>query len=268
MPVNAVNPVKPLIDGILTGCLSTVIFNPVDQTLFLMVKEKKPFFDPSLWKTPYRGVTKALYGRIMSYGVYLAFFDLYSDFFKKRTKQHLVLASLATGTSTVVCSHGFNVVKMYQWSHNSSGGMLQSTKLMTKEYGGRVFLTAFPQTCARDCLFSLGYFILSKKLNEKKKFGVSVLIASSSTALLSPLNYLRSRAFFDFKEPHVPVRRVAQELKEGMQAKKTLFQKVAFIAHSRFNIGFGTLRVGVGMAVADKIYHYLRGCSYIEKWLL
>jgi hypothetical protein len=255
--------VKPIIDGFCTGCISTVLFNPIDRALFLMVKDKKPFYDPTLWRTPYQGVIKALYGRIIGYGVYLSFFDIYSDFFKKNTQQPLLLASVATGLSTVGLSHGFNVIKMYQWSHKTSDGMLTSVKLMTAAYGWRVFFRALPQTCARDCLFSTTYFMLSDKFNHEKKFERSIVIASGATALSAPLNYLRSRLFFDFQESRVPLIKIAEEIGSGMKLKKTFSRKLAYIMQTRFNIGLGTLRVGLGMAVADKIYHHLKATSYL-----
>jgi hypothetical protein len=165
--------------------------------------------------------------------------------------------------STVCLSHGFNVIKMYQWSHKVSGGMFKSTKLMAAEYGWRVFFRAFPQTCARDCLFSATYFILSDKLNKEKNFGMSIAIASTSTALSSPLNYLRSRLFFDFRESNIPLTKIIHEIAEGMKSKETLSKKMLYIMQNRLNIGLGTLRVGFGMAVADKIYHYLKATPYL-----
>jgi len=255
--------VKPILDGLVTGCISTVLFNPMDRALFLMVKDKKPFYEPSLWRSPYQGVGKALYGRIIAYGVYLSFFDLYSDFFKERTKHSLLLASLATGLTTVNLSHGFNVIKMYQWSHKTSNGIIKSTKLMAAEYGWRIFFRAYFQTCLRDCIFSTTYFYLSDKLNKEKRFGMNVAIASTATALSSPVNYLRTRLFFDFRESNVTLTKIFHELAEGVKSKETVPKKISYIVQNRFNIGFGTLRVGLGMAVADKIYRYLKETTYL-----
>jgi hypothetical protein len=254
---------KPLIDGVLTGCFSTALFNPVDRALYIMVRDKKPIMDPALWKTPYQGVTKALYGRIISYGVYLSFFDKYSDFFSQKVQHPLLFASLATSTSTVGLSQWVNVLKLYQWNHQVSLGMFRSTKQMVNAYGWRVFCRGLPQTLVRDFTFTSTYFFCMHKWNKEKKFAKNVVFASCATALTSPLNYFRNRVFFNFNEPHVPLKLVLHELSEEMKTKKTLWKKVGYIALERGNIGFGTLRVGVGMAVADKIYNYLKETSYL-----
>lgn len=256
--------VKTISDGFLTGCISTILFNPIDRALYLMVRDRKSFLDSSLWKNPYQGVSKALYGRVISYGVYLSLFDLYSDYFKNKVQKPVLLASLSTGVSSVALNHGFNVVKMYQWSHTGSHGMFKSTKLMTSQYGLRVFFKGFSHTCARDCLFSATYFILSDKWNKGKNFEINLAIASFSSILSSPLNYFRSRHFFDFQERDVNLKKMVLELSEGVKLKETLPKKISYIVQNRFNIGLGTLRVGFGMAVSDKIYRYLKETPYLR----
>lgn len=262
--IDQANLFKIYSDGVLTGIFSTILFNPADRALFLMVRDKKPIWDPSLWRKPYLGASKALYGRIVGYGVYLSFFDAYSHFFKEKTNHPLLLASLSTGLTTVCLTHHLNVIKMYQWSHQNTGGVIKSAKMMTSEFGSHVFLRGFFQTCLRDCLFSTTFFCLSKQLNTEQNFAKSVVIASSATALTSPINYLRSRIFFDFKDFPVPLTKVCQELAKEMHSKRGLLQKTSYIFFDRLNIGFGTLRVGLGMAVAQKFYHYLKSKPYFN----
>jgi len=51
---------KKFTDGFITGCISTVLFNPMDRALYLMVKDRKSFFDITVWKHPYLGVRRVL----------------------------------------------------------------------------------------------------------------------------------------------------------------------------------------------------------------
>lgn len=249
---------KPVMAGLLTGCVSTAIFNPMDQALFLMIKEQKSFFNPSLWKNPYSGVSRALYGRIISYGVNLTLFDFYSNLYKDKSNHPLLLASISTAISTVGLSHGVNVLKMYQWSHPLSSSLLESTKIMVTVCGWSTFFRGLPETCARDCVFSANYFVLSDTYNSDRNFGISVALASTSTALSSPFNYLRSRQFFDFHEKRPSLKIIFKELSAGIKSHTSVKDKVAFVLHKQLNIGLGTLRVGVGMAVAEQLYKTIK----------
>jgi hypothetical protein len=263
LTIDSVNTFKTYSDGILTGLLSTFLFNPVDRALFLMVRDKKPIWDRSLWRKPYSGVSKALYGRIVGYGIFFSLYEKYTNFYQKRTIHPLLLASLSTGLTSVALTHNFNVIKMYQWSHQKTGGVIKTTRVMAKEYGYGVFLRGFPQTCLRDSIFCVTLFSLSKLWNPEKNFIKNIAIASFATALSSPVNYLRNRLFFDFNEYPIPLTKIWQELAEGVGSQQRFMQKFSYIMHDRLNIGWGTLRVGLGIAVAQKIYDHLKSTSYL-----
>jgi hypothetical protein len=136
--------------------------------------------------------------------------------------------------------------------------------MMVSTYGYRVFARGFLETCLRDCLFTTTFFYLSQELNPEKNFTKSVVIASSATALSSPINYLRSRIFFNFADYPVSYAKMWKEVTNEMASQLGFWPKVAYLLQNRLNIGFGTLRVGLGMAVAQKVYNYLKTKSYLN----
>jgi hypothetical protein len=263
--INDIRPVaKSFTDGLLTGIISTAVFNPVDRALYLMVKESKPINDPSLWKTPYQGVGQAVYSRVVGYGVYFTFNDIYRNFLRPHGKSVEVLgASMATGLTTVALNHPINVVKMYAWSHKCNDGLIAVTQQLTRTHGWSVFLRAIHYTCLRDMAFSMALFKLSDKYNNERSILKDTAIASFATFITSPVNYMRNRAFFDFKAPPVSFEIIATELYTGIREQPSLWDKTSFLFLKKFNVGFGTLRVGLGMAMAKKIYETLKDNSYM-----
>lgn len=238
-------------DGIVTGIISSLVFNPIDRALFLRIREQKSFFNRALWTNPYQGVSKAAYSKVVGYGVYFSIYDICRD------RHSVFFSSMATALSTTCLTHVFNVHKAYQWSH-LDGSISKGVVALAREQGIRFFFRGIFYTALRDCLFTGLYFSLSSRFNPDKNFTANVLIASSASAVSSPVNYMRSRMFFNFKETGVTFNRVFKELKQDMLLKNSVSEKIVFLAYNRFDIGLGTLRVGGGIALADWMYRSLK----------
>ena len=246
-----------LFNGVVTGSLSALL-NPLDRALHLSVKEKKSILTASIWKNPYQGVTKAFYSRMVSYGVFFSLSDIYKDFFKDKTTYPTLCGSVTTVMTTVALSQPISVIKMYQWNHNVSDKLISSGRYLVRTWGWRVLFKASIPTLTRDVIFTTTYMESSERLNPDKKFTTNLVIASLATALSSPFNYYRSRQFFNFNEGQIPIHKVIRELIEDSKVKKSWISKIKYIGYDSLNIGLGTARVGLGMALSDKIYCWLK----------
>ncbi|AYV75134.1 MAG: hypothetical protein Terrestrivirus1_8 [Terrestrivirus sp.] len=236
---------KKFISGLGAGVINTVLFNPVDKAIYLMIRDNKSLFDSSVWKNPYRGVSQAFYGRVMGYGIYFTLFDVYRENFN----MSVLASSIGTGCTTAVLTSPINVIKMFNWNQDTNNKKLRILGMeMYKKYGYSVFFKGLECTMLRDSLFSSIFYGLSTKYNEEKNMVKDICFGTIGTIVASPINYARNEKYFNF-DKKITVIDVTKELftdiKNG-NIKNLIFHKL--------NIGWGTLRVGVGMALSKQIY--------------
>jgi hypothetical protein len=236
--------IKKFVSGLIAGTVNTIIFNPVDRAIYLMVKEKKSLIDRSVWKNPYCGVRQAFYGRVIGYGMYFTLFDIY-----KGQTSNVLIASILTGCTTTILTNQMHVIKMYNWNHDTGNKQLFALGVdMYKKYGYVVFFKGAGLTMLRDSLFSSIFYGLSTKYNQEKNIFKDIFFASIGSLAASPINYARNEKYFNFdvKVNSIDVvKEIGNDIKNG-SIKHLIFNK--------FNCGWGTLRVGVGMALSKQIY--------------
>lgn len=239
-----------LMSGVSTGIISTFIFNPFDKALYLMVRDNKSIFNKEIWKNPYHGVTQALLSRTLGYGVYFSIYDICRENLSMKN----VLAGSVTGASMALVCNPINVVKMYNWNSNTSKGLIKMALEMKKKYGMQKFSYGLKYTISRDLIYSNIFYILNDGYNKEKSFVKTMGIGCCATALSSPLNYCRNRLYYDFSK-YISMKEIIQELHSDMYTK-TISNKISYLINNKFCIGWGTLRVGFGMAVSKKIYDF------------
>jgi len=122
------------------------------------------------------------------------------------------------------------------------------------KYGILSFFRGIHYTFIRDALFSTIFFKLSEKYNKKKSLFNDTIYASLATIISSPINYYRSAMYFNFND-NPTFYHITEELLNDI--KKNKDKKIYYLLHNKFNIGFGTLRVGIGIAVSKKIYEII-----------
>jgi len=132
---------------------------------------------------------------------------------------------------------------------------------MFYEKGIMAFLKGVQPTIFRDSLFSVSYFYASDYFRPNNKgtihdFAVDSLCAMSATILGSPVNYVKNRIFMEKHFQHISLKGILTELCDQITVQKTMLDKVKFVQH-RFSIGWGTARVGIGMALSRKVYEFL-----------
>ena len=236
------NVFKIILAGLSTGLISTAVFNPFDRALYLMVSQKKSLFDKSLWKHPYNGVSQAIYGRIISYGINFTFYDI----FKQKLQMNSFTAGLLTGTFVGFMANPVSVVKMHNWNKRlSNHSFLKLSKDLSSMYGKTVFLRGLHLTILRDSIFSLIYYS-----NQTDNAYNNIAFGTLATVSASPINYVRNCVFFDFNRKQKVI------IKETLKTMKTdiVTGRYYDLVFSKFNCGWGTLRVGIGMAFSKWMY--------------
>lgn len=242
--------------GIFTGIFSTVLFNPYDKALYLMSSKGFSFFNRVIWEKPYQGVSQALYGRIVSYGIYFTFYDIYKEKMAK-TPNSAFLAGIATGLTACILSHPLNVIKMLNWNRSDeSTGLMTIGRKIYQTHGLKAIGRALHLTCMRDILFSAAYFSLNEKFNEKNILVKEIVIAMLAASLASPINYARNYSFNVFDKPAPSMLTIFGELVKEAKLLPTMKEKIGNIGYLRLGIGPGTIRVGAGMAVSRRVYNF------------
>lgn len=98
--------------------------------------------------------------------------------------------------------------------------------------------------------------VIEQRRLDTIRFSINMISACVATIVSSPLNYIRNIHYATPPEsPQLSVIHVLEEL--FMQTRQeTGYYKQASFFLSRLRIGWGTARVGVGMAFGSEFYYY------------
>jgi hypothetical protein len=100
--------------------------------------------------------------------------------------------------------------------------------------------------------------ILPNENGQKKAgFTINIIAGSIATILSSPLNYVRNVHYATppSQEPEAAMK-ILKDLLEGAYKEKVLFGSLSYV-QSRLRLGWGTARVGCGMAFGAYLYESL-----------
>lgn len=259
---NHKNQSKNFFAGIFAGATNSILFNPYDKALYNMMKRGTHFYDRSNWKNPYHGVTQALGHRIISYGLYFPLTDLYKDnlsFIKNESYKSLTTSTL-TGTTTAILLNPINVVKTHNWNQDTSIGLFKLGKQIYTNHGTLAFTRSLYYTILRDITFGTIYSQCNMKYNPNKRIAEDILFAGLATSLSSPINYIRHQILFaplDQKAPTFTL--IKNDLIKEVNEQKN--NKAKYIITKKFCIGWGTLRVALGMGVSRQCYEFIKNNS-------
>ena len=155
--MNDRNQMVNFISGIATGSLNSVLFNPYDKALYNMMKNQTKFFNVNNWKNPYYGVRQALGHRIISYGLYFPFVDLYNTYLPKmnNTRHKSILVSSLTGTTTAILLNPINVIKTQNWNQNTSHGLFRLGKQIYVKHGASAFMRSIKYSFTKKILINI-----------------------------------------------------------------------------------------------------------------
>jgi hypothetical protein len=253
---NCRNPKEGFECGLVSGLSQTFIFNAYDKALFHSIANRRPFMDPANWKgNPFTGVSPSFLQRAFSSGLYFPLEDVFRAAVSDNTAVAGVLVGLVGGLFTTP----FNSVKYTMWSatpgeHSKSGpSMMNVTSALLKEGGIRRLMRGATPTLYRDMTFGLSFSFLRHQGDNG--FGINVMAAFIATTISSPFNYARMKIYSQERGPK-QVWPILTEL--FREAKQQPGDRISFV-FNRLNVGWGALRVSLGMGVGSQIYNHCCG---------
>ena len=264
----SVSPVLPnhtVVPALMSGAVQATIFNPVDRALYLRVYHRRPFFHPENWRQPFQGFGNAAVYRTIASGTYLFWQDetrarllAFSPELENSPTQLQLLVGTLAGSANGFSLNQLQIVKYHTWS-TPEGRFLPTCKKMLEEGGWRIFFRGASISVGRDFAFGVAYETLrvphwSRDRGEWVQFAANTSAAIVACTLSAPINYCRN-IIYGAPPSGCPLRAA---------------QLIAFLAHEvkaagtkpeqwrhlndRLNIGWGSVRVGVGMAVGQLVF--------------
>ena len=137
---------------------------------------------------------------------------------------------------------------------------------MYRKGGIRPFLIGSAATIYRDIIFGGAFAFVRHEIGrprpgpheESDKIVINISSACFATILSSPLNYARNIHYAT--PPGTPHKTIIEILIDLIKEAKSM-SRIAGIRHvqSRLRIGWGTARVGCGIAFTAQLYNFLTG---------
>jgi len=258
--------------GMISGIAITGLFNPIDQALYLSVINKIPFLSRQNFAHPWHGFSQAIVSRSISGGIYFVLQSQMNYLFKQHINSSLNLnewqsrmgVGLCAGSLTGFTANSLYAVRFRTWSTHSTN-FFSTINDMFKKGGIHPFMKGISASIARDAVFGITYEFLrhSKKPNNDSMQLVQNIAAGCAAAIVSsPLNYVRSMQYASSPEKKAP--NITQTLTALVAESKSVPTGIARLKffQQRLLIGYGTARVGVGIAAGqilfEKTQNYLR----------
>lgn len=283
---------KQFAAGLLTGLISTTVFNPIDKAIYLHTTQGAPLFRLSTWKKPYQGIGQAIFNRTISYGIYYPLLDTYDTLFNKLPQREAkLMAGLLTGINTAVITAPVNLIKHYKWNidlHNSANmqshglagrqGNIQSQGLSSRQGNIRFskiisivyhkdgmtgLCRGLGLTIVRDSTFAsiyhLGYSVLKDNIhNPAILFPATTALSCCCTVLTSPINYARSVKYYaTWEKPNPNTYDIWNQLLKDTLEKPSSLDRLKYLIRT-MAIGPGTIRVGLGVTTGQFLYDFFK----------
>ena len=265
-----------IISGLLSGAVCAGLFNPWDRALCLSVTHSRPFLLKANFTSPYQGASQAIFQRAFLGGTYFIVqgqltSNLYPHLRKAEMKEvtaQFCIGMLA-GSISGVLTNSTSAIKYHTWGKDGRTFFSSAYEMWT--LGGiKPFIKGTKATVLRDTTFGCSYEVLrhltryqlEKYQNNNKKnlnFYCNLIAALVATIASGPFNYARTIQYAT--PPNQPTLLITQILKnlwhESTMQSTHSGGRLGFF-QQKLRIGWGTLRVGVGMGVGQAVFDATR----------
>lgn len=275
--------------GVLSGVINVVLFNPFDRALNLAIKNHTTIFKLAYWKPHviYQGIHHGIVQRTISYGLYYPIVDSIDQ----KINNKILASVIGSGTIGLFTSPVSSAKQQY-WNSDQKIGILDFSKQMYKIGGKYAFFRGTLITIQRDSMFgfvlgSLWCYTLktenqnsidlfSKTLDHKFEqfnsftykpnfkliidFSINTMIGTFATILSAPFNYIRVMKYKTECNVYTSSVAIFRELIQSVNNECTggILKKIIFTFHNKFNVGWGSCRVGLGMALSKYLHDYFK----------
>jgi len=252
--------------GLLAGVSQAAVFNPYDRALYLSVKERRSFLSLVNWKSPYNGFLQSLGGRALSGGLYFPLEHMFLHVLAPNESGPLVnfFAGTAAGAANAIVLNPLSAIKYKTWGREINRGMWTEARRMFEKGGGlRPFFNGLKPTLYRDIVFGGCYTWLRLQIQvwfdlpAQQQWQANLVAAALATVVSGPFNYARNMQYAtSSRKEALSTWSVLQELVVEVRKEPDRFQKVLLLGN-RLRIGWGTARVGMGVAFGHFAYDTL-----------
>ena len=165
----------------------------------------------------------------------------------------------------------FDMLQYHMWGAPAGcqKTFLMTGKEMFKKGGINIFLLGSSSTLARDIIFGGVFAMLRHQLMKQyydhtdtsistHRYIINMISACCATILSSPLNYVRNIQYAcnpSTNTDKMTIYRILKSLWIQTQEQIGLYNKLSYLQRN-LRIGWGTARVGCGMAFSEQIYTY------------
>jgi len=263
-----------LLCGLLSGSTSALLFNPYDRALYLSVKNKRPFLRKDNFVRPFQGVSQSVAHRALSGGLWWPLEDFcqsYSQSILGPGPTAKFAAGSLAGVLNGCVNNPISAVRYQCWGEVHPN-LAATAHRMWRGNGIGGFTKGTAPTVLRDAIFGATFSGTRKTLREDwpmmSGFLVDFVSAACATVLSGPANYARNMIYACPPGTIAPTAMQAcWALHAETLAHKGLATRLS-VVQQRLRVGWGTVRVAVGMAVGAQMYTSMctfMGCGEPEQ---
>eukprot|EP00536_Pseudo-nitzschia_multiseries_P003687 jgi/Psemu1/186450/e_gw1.58.104.1 len=281
--------------GITAGVLQAGLFNPFDRALYLSITNKVPFLRRENFRNPYTGFLQSVGHRALSGGLYYPLenffcsllmsshspdgstnFDNLINPHQQQQQQHSnqiqlhpafanFFAGTLAGTTNAMIVNPVTAIKYKTWGREVNRGMVTETMEMFRKGGLRPFGNGMAPTILRDLCFGGTYTFLRLEiqyvfqLRPDQQWGANTVAAALATIVSAPFNLVRNVQYATrSREKADGISKVLQDFYREVRSHETTWERARYF-QTRLRIGWGTVRVAVGMAFGHLVYDNFMG---------
>ncbi|KAG7373195.1 mitochondrial carrier protein [Nitzschia inconspicua] len=276
--------------GISAGVLQAGLFNPWDRALYLSISKQTPFLSRENFRNPYLGFFQSVGHRALSGGLYYPLENVFCSMllpfesqivdndknsmnYCNMTNRSMVihpgignfLAGTLAGTCNALIVNPISAIKYKSWGREVNRGMATEAVEMFEKGGLRPFGNGLLPTVYRDLVFGGTYTFLRLELqyrlelSQDKQWTANMAAAAMATIVSGPFNLARNVQYATrSKHKADNVSKVLHDFVVETQQQSTLWGKMRFV-QNRLRIGWGTVRVAVGMSFGHFVYDRMLG---------
>lgn len=244
---------EPFQAALITGAFTSTLFNPFDHALFLSMIHNREFLLKENFLHPFKGYKQAIFHRIVSNSFYfLLQEEVKRHILKETSTRSTMISGAIVGGINGATGHFLSAVKLAMWSLPGPNHTFRSTfQCMVQTHGLAFFKRALHITVLRDVKFGVIYEL--GRFHGGNHFSTNIITAGLASIIVSPWNYVKVMKFSHDYSPHDP-RFQSKEILKNLfidlfqHPRQTLLQKLC--------LGFGTLRVALGMSLGQICFDF------------
>lgn len=267
-----------LVSGVFTGTFCTGLMSPWDRALYLAVKNQRKFLLSANFTKPYQGLSQAMMQRALFGGVYYVaqgqirhdFYPYLRDELKLNDPTANFAVGVAAGSINGVMTNSTATIKYHCWNHENLN-FYTAAKEMWSTGGLPPFIKGTRATVTRDIVFGTTYEVLrhllqsvgQKKSDEQTppqilQFVSNGVAAATANVTSSPFNFARSMQYATPpSQAPLSIVKILKNIWQESGKERGNLCRLSFFQH-RFQVGWGTARVAVGMALGQKVFDMAR----------